>query len=256
LLSWQIANKGVATGVDGRIKYSVRGCRMSGDMNTALGNCLLMCAMVWAYCFEKGVDAELINNGDDCVVFMEEQDMPRFRSGLEMWFTQMGFTMKVEEPVREFERIEFCQTSPVWTPEGYIMVRKFPLAMAKDCHTMLPVDQRTTRLGWLTAIGECGLAGAGGIPVYDAFYSRLLALGEGVHIGAHTALESGFSRLVAGMDRSKCKIHPRTRFSFWLAFGITPDQQEALEAHVRTVPCSIDVVLPKTIDEIAAVFPL
>lgn len=40
LLSWQLVNTGRARASDGIIKYKVNGCRMSGDMNTGLGNCL------------------------------------------------------------------------------------------------------------------------------------------------------------------------------------------------------------------------
>jgi hypothetical protein len=47
LLKWQLQNKGFARTIDGLIKYSVEGCRMSGDMNTALGNCTIMCALVY-----------------------------------------------------------------------------------------------------------------------------------------------------------------------------------------------------------------
>lgn len=47
LLGWQLTNKGFARTTDGLIKYEVKGCRMSGDMNTALGNCMIMCALVY-----------------------------------------------------------------------------------------------------------------------------------------------------------------------------------------------------------------
>jgi len=48
LLKWQMNNRGAGYCGDGKLKYSVTGKRFSGDMNTGLGNCLLMCAMVYA----------------------------------------------------------------------------------------------------------------------------------------------------------------------------------------------------------------
>jgi hypothetical protein len=38
LLSWQLDNRGRAYASDGRFYYRKRGSRMSGDMNTSLGN--------------------------------------------------------------------------------------------------------------------------------------------------------------------------------------------------------------------------
>jgi hypothetical protein len=31
------------------LKYQVEGCRMSGDMNTSSGNCMIMVALVYSY---------------------------------------------------------------------------------------------------------------------------------------------------------------------------------------------------------------
>jgi len=233
LLKWQVRNRGVARATDGHIRYEVEGCRMSGDMNTALGNCLLMSAMVYSYLRERGITASLANNGDDCVVIMEAKDLPRFTTGLTQWFLEMGFTMKVEEPVRVFEKIEFCQTHPLWTPSGWVMCRDGLVAMAKDCHSVLPLEQRTMALGYATAVGECGLAMAGGVPVFQEFYLALLRMGRGVRIGKHPALESGFARLSAGMARKVADVDDNTRVSFWEAFGILPSLQVQLEEALR-----------------------
>jgi hypothetical protein len=117
LLGWQIHNIGRAYCADGKVKYEVNGCRMSGDMNTALGNCVLMCGMVYSYMQSKGIKYDLINNGDDCVLIFEK-DHERKLDDLSSWFHDMGFTMKVEDPVYTIEEIEFCQTQPVF--DGHI----------------------------------------------------------------------------------------------------------------------------------------
>lgn len=243
LLQWQVNNRGTARASDGHIKYKVRGCRMSGDMNTALGNCLLMCAMVWTYLQEKGVMGSLANNGDDCVVIMERKDLSKFSCGLAEWFLEMGFTMKVESPVDIFEKIEFCQTHPIWHPDGWLMCRDGLVAMAKDCHTVLPLKEGKFAQGWATAIGECGLALSGGVPIFQAFYSRLLLAGGGVHMGKHPALESGFARLASGMQRRVRPVMDETRVSFWEAFGILPSQQERLEQMIAGAPLDLGLAL-------------
>ena len=53
LLKWQIHNKGTAYASDGYFNYQVDGCRMSGDMNTAMGNCLIMCGLIYSYAKSK-----------------------------------------------------------------------------------------------------------------------------------------------------------------------------------------------------------
>jgi hypothetical protein len=243
LLEWQVHNRGTARATDGHIRYRVHGCRMSGDMNTALGNCLLMSAMVWAYLRECGINASLANNGDDCVVIMEQKDLRRFNAGLDQWFREMGFTMKVEEPSYVFERIEFCQTHPLWTPEGWVMCRNSLAAMAKDCHSVLPLAQGNMALGWCTAIGECGLALTGGVPIFQSFYLRLLRAGRGHRMGSHPALESGFARLSAGMARKVRGVDDLTRISFWEAFGILPSDQQRLEEMLEQMPSAPGEVL-------------
>jgi len=232
LLSWQLRNRGFGRASDGLIKYIVDGCRMSGDMNTGLGNCIIMCALIWAYCCDHGLKAKLANNGDDCVLFLEAADLAKLR-GINGWFRTRGFTMKMEEPVYHLEQVEFCQTQPVWTPEGWLMVRKHGSAMSKDVHTVFPLDNEGGAMKWLKAISDAGMALTGGIPVQQEFY-RALGRNARVALVGAPQLESGFMRLAAGMQRTHTDVHPMTRVSYWRAFGVLPDVQESLEQWLAT----------------------
>lgn len=107
LLTWQLLNTGSAYLPDGFIRYKVEGCRMSGDMNTSMGNYLIMSCLCYAYCKSIGVRAELVNCGDDCVLFLERSDLPKLKS-LPDWFAKMGYAMKVEKAVFSVEQVEFC----------------------------------------------------------------------------------------------------------------------------------------------------
>nr|WPR18307.1 MAG: RNA-dependent RNA polymerase [Chemarfal virus 166] len=235
LLEWQVDNKGVGRATDGVVKYRVEGCRMSGDMNTALGNCLLMCALVWTYCKDRGIKHKLYNNGDDCVVIMESRDLGCFQRGLAEWFVEMGFTMKVESPVRVFEQIEFCQTHPVFDGAKWVMCRDPRVCLSKDTVSLLPMLQGNTRYAWATAIGQCGMSLAGGIPVMQEFYSCLLRVGGGKVMGKHPALESGFARLAVGMHRRYSTVCEACRVSFWEAFGILPSEQMEYERLLSSI---------------------
>lgn len=234
LLSWQVDNKGYAHLPEATVKYEVKGNRMSGDMNTALGNCLLMCLMVKAYCDSKQVGFRLMDNGDDATVIIERTQLAVFLDGLKEWFLKMGFTMKVEEPVYHLEGIEFCQTHPVLVGNNYRMVRNPITALSKDALWKAPafsgerVDPKSAN-AWLHAVGECGLSLCSGVPVMESYYTYYTKHAPSKGVQGFGNGESGFERMGLGMRWNPIPILPANRVSFWLAFGITPDQQELLE---------------------------
>lgn len=255
LLRWQLKTKCRARASDGMIKYTVSGMRFSGDMNTGLGNCLLMSAMVWSYAHRQGVDCELANNGDDCVVIMESADLKKFDlTELGSWFEGLGFTMKVEEPVYDLERVEFCQTHPVFDGSRWVMVRKHGHAMAKDCISLKPLDGRGVFDKWRLAIGMAGMSLVGGIPVQQEFYSAMMRGATGPALHNDLTLETGFARLARGMDRKPTTVSAQARYSYWLAFGVLPDEQVALEEFFRLVTPAWET--PALMNNLPIVHPL
>lgn len=231
LLAQQLANVCRGYCADGKLKYKTVGGRMSGDMNTSLGNCVLMCAMIHAYAESIGVRIQLANNGDDCVIFMEQEDYARFIEGFEKWFQLMGFTMVVEPPCYIFEEIEFCQTHPVYVgpyPDSYIMVRKPQTALAKDTMCVAGWQSGPMFAGWVHAVGTGGLAMTGQVPVFQDFY-RSYVTGGNARKSATDLQSWGVRQMSVGMKRGYGPILPATRASFYWAFGITPCDQEILE---------------------------
>jgi len=226
LLSWQLSNKGFGRVGDTCIKYDVEGCRMSGDINTGMGNCLIMSSAVLAYFDHVGVDARLSNNGDDCVVICDQRDLHKF-DGIDEWFNSLGFKLTREEPVRCFERVEFCQAQPVLVGGHYRMVRNPWTAMSKDCVSLLSWDSLGSFNVWRNAIGTCGIELTRGVPVWEAFY-------RSIHVdvesggGKERVYDSGLGFMANGVRSAD--ITPQARYSFWCAFGITPDLQIAMES--------------------------
>lgn len=253
LLALQLKNVGFIRATDAAYRYEVAGCRMSGDMNTALGNCLVMCALVHRFAEERGLRCDLGNNGDDCMLICDRSDLHKLK-GLQEWFLKYGLNMKQEAPVFEFEQVEFCQTQPVFADGGYIMSRIPSKALSKD--VLLKgvdpgLDTRAYRK-WLGDVGSCGLALGKGVPVFQAFYEGLRrhASGEtGCHRGALG--ESGFYHMVKGLRAGTAEITPASRYSFWLAYGILPEQQESLEAHFS----SNVVDLSRRVDQTLTLLP-
>jgi len=244
LLDMQLSNVCRGYVADGDLSYKTEGGRMSGDMNTSLGNCLLMCCMVLAYARHVGVRIRLANNGDDCLVFMERSDLLQFQSQLDAWFRAMGFSMAVEEPAFDFERAEFCQTRPVWVGPGasdYIMVRNPKLSLSKDTVTVHGWQGEGVFRGWMHAVGTGGLALAGGIPVVQEFYAAMARSGK-YRPGVSDEQSWGVRHLIAGMQRGYGDISPATRASFFYAFGITPDEQLVMEEFYRGTAVGVDFV--------------
>lgn len=245
LLSWQIDNKGHAYASDGKLSYSVRGRRFSGDMNTGLGNCIIMCSLIWTLAKERGVKVKLVNNGDDCVVFMEKEDQHTFSQHLDSWFLKYGFRMTVEDPCHELEHIEFCQMHPVRTPYGVTMVRNINTALAKDTMTVLPINNQKAAATWLKAIGEAGMALAPGIPMVQSFYSfcNRQALSSG-NLSKAVAMQTGMRLLSKGLEPRWEEVEPETRLSFFVAFNITPDEQRAHEEDYLRFAISTNSIEP------------
>nr|QKN89009.1 MAG: hypothetical protein 1 [Riboviria sp.] len=230
MLKWQEINKGVAYTNDGSVEFEMVGTRSSGDLNTSLGNCLLMCALVYDYAEERGIDLELCNNGDDCVVMMEQTHLQQFMEGLSMWFVRKGFSMVVEKPVYEFERIEFCQTRPVRLGSGWRMVRNHSAVLNKDPMCLLSVPNDAVYRKWLDAVGTCGLVLSSGVPVQNAMYGVFKRHGTPAgklvaEVFRNTSMAERIEALAGGM------ITPEARVSYYYAFGVLPDVQKEMERY-------------------------
>jgi len=227
LLRMQLRNRCVGSAADGKVYYTTDGCRMSGDMNTSAGNCMLMSCMLLTYCHIRGVKAVVFNDGDDSVVLMERDRCERFQTGLSDWFLALGFTMEVEDVVDIFERIDFCQCSPVNTFGGWTMVRNPHKALAKDLTH--PGDFAHDKLieNWLSAVGECGRALTDGVPVYQSFY-RCFDPGKAKSVPEELS-QRGFFHMAKGCRWTNAPITVDARVSFYKAFGVTPDDQILLE---------------------------
>jgi len=232
LLRMQLRNKCVASCRDGTARYTTRGCRMSGDMNTSGGNCLIMSGMLLSYVREKGIQGSVCNDGDDSVVIIERRDLDWFRTGLSDWFLELGYRMEVEDAVDVFERIDFCQCSPVFVNGGWRMVRNPHKSCAKDLThvTNFPCNDYSK---WLPAVGQCGMALTDGIPVLQAFYACF----EPWEVARlpDELTSRGFYHMSKGMKWRGIPISDDSRISFYKAFGVTPDDQLLLEAQWKEI---------------------
>lgn len=227
LLSWQLVNKGYGRCSDGKVKYSVKGRRMSGDINTAMGNCLLSC-LITKYLM-RGIKCRLLNNGDDCVVICETSDEPHVVAALDEW-TEFGFKCVAEPTVYVLEEMQFCQLQPVFDGEKWIAVRDPRVSLSKDSYSINAWSNVKAAKTWLRAIGECGMALTGGIPILQSYYNVYLRTCPSAgKIKGSLAFDSGMTRLSFRMKRQFGAVNEQARVSFYRAFGFTPREQVLLE---------------------------
>lgn len=265
LLECQLQNVCKGYCPDGRLSYITSGTRMSGDMNTSLGNCVLMCCMIKAYLLEKRVNGQLANNGDDCVVFMERKSLNKFMNGLSSWFRDMGFNMVVEEPVHIFEEIEFCQTKPVFDGTDWLLCRNPVKAICND--TVMLIDPQNDnkrndlfRL-WLNAVGLGGERLLGGLPIFQNLYRYFQRSGV-TEYKSHGKLRTANGDMLHSMlpwymrethikgKREFSEPTPECRASFAMAWDISPDMQLELERYYDSMTYDnrfMDEFMPRTI---------
>jgi len=243
LLSKQLTTKATTyaqdeEGVQYRVTYQDEGQRSSGDMNTGLGNCAIMCALLYTYLVEVAgiTNMRVINNGDDAVIIMTGSDYMQFsEESFKDWFLEMGFTMTMEDPVQELEKLEFCQSHPVKTPDGWIMVpnidnlNKFGVALVDKGK----IDD------WIREVGVAGRLWLAGIPIWYQYFCQYPNDGKESSkpaLNEQNAWSLYWNSL--GMSERSSEVAEETRISFYNAFGITPQEQRAAEDKLSTsVPC-------------------
>jgi hypothetical protein len=220
LLKWQLHNIGSASCPDGFLKYCIDGRRMSGDKNTAMGNCLLSAAMGYAFMEHLGIPLSSYRffcDGDDAVIFVPRRLLEKLKSQLVPWYRAMGFRMKVEKTAYMLESVDFCQSRPVWFPDGYVMIREPYRALSKDTVSKKPLDSVKTFRRWIAAVGQGGLSTCGGCPVSQSFYECMVRNSCGVKPLSYgdPSIVDFMQYKVQGMTRKKQPVHPHSRASFF-----------------------------------------
>lgn len=243
LLRWQTDNKCRAVTSNSIIKYSVQGTRMSGDLNTSLGNVLLMTLITRAYLAQSGLKTyRVLNNGDDQLVFLPRRELHKLKN-LCGYFGALGLVMELEEPVSTLEHIEFCQCKPVYTGtgqnvSGHIMVRNVHAALIKDTTCILSINNENDLLAWMNAVAKCGMSISSGVPVVHTFYKAFHSISYGAkktRLTSQASFHDGLYYMSRGMTNDHLVVTPDNRMSFWKAFGVTPHEQIIIEEYFTSL---------------------
>jgi hypothetical protein len=137
--------------------------------------------------------------------------------------------MVLEEPVYEFEEVEFCQSKPVQVGGVYRMVRNPTTLITKASMCVRPCSSINLLKKWVMAVGVCEGSLSGGVPVLDAFARALRRNGKKCSAKMVKVVKGGTSRTITYTHTGG--IDAETRHSFYIAWGISPAEQLALERH-------------------------
>jgi hypothetical protein len=229
LLAYQIRHDiSIFTNDGYRLMTSVKGGRMSGVVNTSIGNMMIMCMIFSRYLLHINIGkCEYVNKGDDCFIVVPKSRR-HLLNGIGQFFLRYGLRIRVERTVFFFEEITFCQSRPVRFGNGRVkFVRPPENFMMKD-PTILAAIKPNEIAAWLDQVGYGGMVLNSGIPMNFAFYSALRDRGargklsiQSMRLYYHSL--TGLS--TTGMSLEDIEITDEARLSYYIATGITPDVQ-------------------------------
>lgn len=98
-----------------KIKYRVKGTRMSGDVDTSLGNSLINYAILKEVISKLYGKTEIIVNGDDSIIFTNRGVEPEI---LKTELLKYNMESKVQESVTNIHKVEFCKNRLVINSKG------------------------------------------------------------------------------------------------------------------------------------------
>lgn len=180
LLKKQINNKGTARCKNGaKVKYTIRGGRNSGDMNTASGNNLLMMTMLNVFgttYFERG-NYDFVLDGDDSVFIHKGQQLPE--QEIEDFFRNFGMTIKIDRYTRDLNDVDFCQAKVVKVEGFHKFVRNFRTVLPKTL-TNPKFANKNIRPKLLKTIALGELSQCYGVPVLDPFFRKMIDVADSV----------------------------------------------------------------------------
>lgn len=223
LLSQQLVNRGI-----GRFgtKYKRRGGRMSGDVNTALGNTVLSLTVLSFLC--RGESVKIVCEGDDAVIL---GDYPTIKRLSKVSAEPLGFKLKVQVAMC-LEDISYCSTFMLNDGLRWRSARDWPRPFLGDIYspktlTLHAIPQKARTMAVCFAVMYSGL------PIYSVWAEYLLS-----HSDPDQGLDEWYDRnfwvkTVLGGAEDKGEVTDVARQSFFCSTAIPPSEQLRMEEEMR-----------------------
>lgn len=249
LLDMQTRNRGSTP--EG-LKYFSMGRRMSGDMNTALGNCVIMLVMIATACNSLVPRRwDCLIDGDDALVFIDAKDYTVLAGHLAADFLRFGMTLKVEAPVYQIHCVEWCQSKPIFAAcldghHRWKMVRN-PRKILRGALFSSKLNVFNLRASYLVTVGLCELALNHGVPILESFARWLVRAGGSARLSPNYQHSGSFQRVSRELrtlrrtldslrDLQCVPISVETRSMFAQQWALPVDVQLFLESYFDHSP--------------------
>lgn len=236
LLQMQLRNSGVSQFGS---KYRRRGGRMSGDVNTALGNTIINFIVLRAA--THGFNTTFVCEGDDAIIFGEAGEIELLQEVLCERMAANGFEIEYQVAER-VEQLDYCSSKPIEvSPGNFRSARNWPKPLVSDWSSIhllprevIPARARTTAV--------CYSLLYSGLPVYSAIAEYMLShsplIGPAtMHPHELKELWNKYSKpwMKHAIDQSTgmSAVTPTARDSFFAAFDISPQHQVSIESSLQ-----------------------
>lgn len=236
LLSGQMNNRGTTRG---GIEYSCLGKRMSGDCNTALGNSVLNYAMLAAWLEDSGVVGNILLDGDDSIIVIDRCDLGALP---DIATYMLNFGMVTEaEVVDDVRQAEFCQSRVVMGPLGPYFCpnpRKLLDTIRRSPQNLAGCEKEAV----LKASIACELVANPNMPMMRAYAEWCQSSGvklkvpDSLRYRVYSGYGTNDEALMAAASSGWGEPTEDERYSFYVAWGITPTEQRDFEREVRFCP--------------------
>lgn len=269
LLSLQLVNRCFTKN---GFSYVTHGKRMSGDMNTALGNCIIMVTCVIAFMTRFDVRWDILDDGDDCLLIIERTHLEQVVALAPEVFLSYGQEIKIEKIAFDLPSVSWCQSSPIeYLPGKWKFARDPFKTMSCDLSGSKWKCSLEARRRLLSSLGLCELILNLGVPILQSYALALIRSSEdakpfasGDFLNSSLAIRAiRESKQVCPsvFDRDLKRFHVKhllklkpveitreARVSFSLAFNMTIDEQVAIEVQLAnwTVLLTGDAYLPES----------
>lgn len=149
------------------LRYTIKGTRMSGDYNTALGNTMINYALLER--FVRGFRATMLVDGDDSVITVERTDLPNILSRRELFYGY-GFNTKIE--TSEWADVEYCQCRLTEVRDGWYFLRN-PAKILSNLQVLTQSYQGNAFKRYLAGVALGELHQVKGVPMLTEFLEEL-----------------------------------------------------------------------------------
>jgi len=229
MLSQQLFNKG--TGRWGT-KYGLKGGRMSGDVNTALGNTLLN-FVVLTHLTNGAMD--FVCEGDDAVIFGNAGDIRLLVGRLVKEAAKIGFAIKAHV-VTALDDVDYCSSRILEVRPGeYTSIRCWPKPLVTDPWAVKPVTSWSSWAEKARTMAVCAAVAYAGQPIYEQWAAYLLS-----HTIPDVGLDPWYNRdlwlrtqVLVRDTNGQTGVTVLARASFYQSTNIWPSEQLLLEQKLR-----------------------